>query len=160
MVWTNLGSVHIESTLYSNKTVRFESIVQGSQKLYVGNIDFDATKEDLEELFSEYGEVLDVFIPRHKNSGLPRGFAFVTMDQANAENAIEGANGMEFMGRKMIVNKPLPPGERIQRSRTGKSKHVMLASASKLASSNVVLSPSCILSLPFFLSLLLVPTSS
>jgi cold-inducible RNA-binding protein len=73
------------------------------------------------ELYSQYGDVTDVYIPRNKETGEPRGFAFVTLDEENATKAIEATNGMEYMGRQLAVSLPLPPGEKSTRSREGTS---------------------------------------
>lgn len=82
------------------------------QKIYVGNLPFEATREQLMELYSQYGEVKSVFIPSDRTTGAGRGFAFVTMSDEDAANAIESTNGMEFEGRRLVVSEPLPPGEK------------------------------------------------
>lgn len=83
----------------------------------MGNLPFEATQEDISELFSAYGEVEEVFIPRSKFTGEPRGFAFVTMrDEQNVETAIGETNGADFMSRRLVVSKPLPPGEKPKRA--------------------------------------------
>ena len=69
-------------------------------------------KDDVLELYSKYGEVKDVFLPTDRQTGEFRGFAFVTMDKEAAEKAIEETSGMEFLGRRLAVSLPLPPGER------------------------------------------------
>ena len=69
-------------------------------KMYVGNLPFSATDDDIRSLFSEFGGVTDVFLPMDRVSGRPRGFAFVTMDSPEAMTAaIEGLNGKDFGGR-------------------------------------------------------------
>ncbi len=74
-------------------------------KMYIGNLSFDTTKQDLENLFSEYGAVTDVHLPTDRESGRPRGFAFVTMDSKDAMNkAIAGVNGTDVGGRSLKVN--------------------------------------------------------
>lgn len=87
----------------------------GAQKLYVGNLSFDATKDDVGELYSKYGTVRDVYFPLNQQTGAPRGFAFVTLDEENAEKAIEETNGLEFLGRPLVVSLPIPPGEKSAR---------------------------------------------
>jgi RNA recognition motif-containing protein len=96
----------------------FSDLVDGTQKVYVGNIPFASTKEDLEEYFSKFGTVKDVFAPLDSR-GEPRGFAFVAIMKEEAEAVIQATNGMEFMGRDLNVNIPLPPGEKPQK-RPGK----------------------------------------
>lgn len=82
--------------------------------MYVGNISFQSSKEDLGEYFGQYGEVKDVFIPVNK-FGDSRGFCFITVKDEDVETVIEATNGGEFMGRPLAVNHPLPPGEKPQK---------------------------------------------
>ncbi|MGB0334743.1 MAG: RNA recognition motif domain-containing protein [Opitutales bacterium] len=82
-------------------------------KMYVGNLSYDATDNDIRELFEAHGEVTDVFIVKDRESGRPRGFAFVTMgapEQMTA--AIEALNGEEFLGRALTINEAQPREER------------------------------------------------
>jgi len=82
-------------------------------KMYVGNLPFAAQEQDIRELFSQYGGVTEVFLPMDRESGRPRGFAFVTMDSADAmNNSINAQNGQEFMGRKLAINEARPREER------------------------------------------------
>lgn len=74
-------------------------------KIFVGNLDFKATRGDLESLFAEAGEVQDVFIPTDRNTGRPRGFAFVEFSsEEEAEKAIELFDEHELGGRNIRVN--------------------------------------------------------
>ncbi|KPJ64407.1 MAG: RNA-binding protein [Syntrophobacter sp. DG_60] len=85
--------------------------MQGS-KLYVGNLDYTVTKEQLEELFSSYGEV------RQVNVIEGRGFGFVEMSsQSEAEKAKEALNGSDFKGRSLRVDEARPPRGRQSRDR-------------------------------------------
>ena len=82
-------------------------------KLYVGNLSFDATEQDLRDLFGSYGEVTELFMPTDRDSGRPRGFAFVTMDSTDSMgSAIEAVNGQEFQGRALVVNEAKPQENR------------------------------------------------
>lgn len=82
-------------------------------KMYVGNLPFVAQESDIRELFSQYGTVTDIFLPMDRESGRPRGFAFVTMDTPEAmQAAINGLNGQEFQGRKLGINEARPREER------------------------------------------------
>lgn len=82
-------------------------------KMYVGNLSFDTTKQDLETLFSEHGSVTDVHLPMDRDSGRPRGFAFVTMDSKDAMNAAMTAlDGKDVDGRTLKVNEAQPRVER------------------------------------------------
>ena len=78
-------------------------------KIYVGNLNFDTSMEEVKAAFSEYGEVKDVFMPSDYD-GNPRGFAFVQMEEENALTAIDGLNGAELGGRTLNVKKSLPKG--------------------------------------------------
>jgi RNA recognition motif-containing protein len=84
-------------------------------KMYVGNLSYDTTDSDIRELFEAHGEVADVFIVKDRESGRPRGFAFVTMGSPEEMNAaIEGLNGEEFLGRALTINEARPREERPQ----------------------------------------------
>ncbi len=74
--------------------------------IYVGNLSYDVTKEDLNEVFTEYGEVKRVHIPTDRETGRMRGFAFVEMNSDEQEDqAISTLDGAEWMGRTLKVNK-------------------------------------------------------
>ncbi len=77
-------------------------------KIYVGNLSFNTTQETLEDLFSQFGEVSEVAVVTDRETGRPRGFAFVTMDDEGAKKAIEELNGNEFEGRSLNVNEAKP----------------------------------------------------
>ncbi|MGB0264275.1 MAG: RNA recognition motif domain-containing protein [Opitutales bacterium] len=82
-------------------------------KMYVGNLSFDASFEDIKGLFEAHGGVEDVFIVKDRESGRPRGFAFVTMETKEAmDTAIEALNGEEFLGRPLVINEARPREER------------------------------------------------
>ena len=73
-----------------------------AQKLYVGNLPFSATEEEIRSLFSQYGEVQSVQIVSDRDTGRPRGFAFVEMQ--NADEAIRALDNQAFGGRNHKVN--------------------------------------------------------
>jgi cold-inducible RNA-binding protein len=82
-------------------------------KIYVGNLSYDVTQEDLQSLFEAHGTVSDVFIVKDRESGRPRGFAFVTMEtKESMVTAIEALNGKEFMGRELAINEARPREDR------------------------------------------------
>ena len=82
-------------------------------KMYVGNLSYDATDTEIRELFEAHGTVSDVFIVKDRESGRPRGFAFVTMsEKSEMDAAIEALNGAEFMGRNLAINEARPREER------------------------------------------------
>ena len=74
--------------------------------LYLGNLNFDAKESEIEELFSQFGQVDSVKVIRDRYSGKSRGFAFVELESDEAgEKALEQLNDTEFLGRKILVNK-------------------------------------------------------
>ncbi len=74
-------------------------------KLYVGNISFDTNEEALRNAFAEHGEVEEVAVITDRDTGRPRGFAFVTMRDDNAaRTAMDALNGKELDGRALNVN--------------------------------------------------------
>jgi RNA recognition motif-containing protein len=76
-----------------------------SKKLYVGNIPFSATEADLRDLFERHGAVGSVNVIMDRETGRPRGFAFVEMEDANAaEAAIRALDGSQMGGRTLRVN--------------------------------------------------------
>jgi RNA recognition motif-containing protein len=76
-----------------------------SKKLYVGNIPFTATEDALRALFEKHGEVRSVSVISDRETGRPRGFAFVEMAEASAaQDAIQALDGSEFGGRDLRVN--------------------------------------------------------
>ncbi|EAW36454.1 MULTISPECIES: RNA-binding protein [Lyngbya] len=77
--------------------------------IYVGNLAYEVTEEDLKSVFAEYGAVQRVSIPTDRETGRPRGFAFVEMGAESEEDAaIEALDGAEWMGRDLKVNKAKP----------------------------------------------------
>ncbi len=72
--------------------------------IFVGNLSFKASSEELRELFAPYGEVRSVRIMKDRATRRPRGFAFVEMSDSQAAKAIKGLDGREFMGRSLRVN--------------------------------------------------------
>lgn len=82
-------------------------------KLYVGNLSYSTTQDSLESAFSEHGQVDEVAIVMDRETGRPRGFAFVTMtNDQEARTAIEAVNGREIDGRTVTVNEARPKAER------------------------------------------------
>ena len=77
--------------------------------IYIGNMSFDTTEDQLRQAFTAFGEVSTVKIITDKNSGEPRGFAFVEMSgKSEAMAAISGLNGQELNGRALNVNEAKP----------------------------------------------------
>jgi RNA recognition motif-containing protein len=75
-----------------------------SKRLYVGNLPFDATTENVRAAFEAFGTVHEVSLVTDRDTGRPRGFGFVEMDEEGAKAAIEGLDSKEFGGRDLKVN--------------------------------------------------------
>ena len=81
--------------------------------VYVGNLSYEVTQDDLTQAFAEYGTVKRVQLPTDRETGRLRGFAFVEMEtEAEETAAIEALDGAEWMGRDLKVNKAKPREER------------------------------------------------
>lgn len=77
--------------------------------IYVGNLSYEVTQDDLSNVFQEYGKVKRVQLPTDRETGRPRGFGFVEMEtDAEEAKAIEALDGAEWMGRDIKVNKAKP----------------------------------------------------
>ncbi len=80
--------------------------------IYVGNLSYEVTQADLKEVFADYGSVTRVHVPTDRETGRPRGFAFVEMDtEAEESKAIETLDGAQWMGRSLKVNQARPREE-------------------------------------------------
>jgi RNA recognition motif-containing protein len=81
--------------------------------IYVGNLSYEVTQDTLSAVFAEYGTVKRVQVPTDRETGRPRGFAFVEMGtEAEETAAIEALDGAEWMGRDLKVNKAKPKEDR------------------------------------------------
>lgn len=74
------------------------------KKIYVGNLPYTATENDIRDLFARYGNVNSVNIVNDRETGRPRGFGFVQMEDKEADAAISALDGQEFGGRTLRVN--------------------------------------------------------
>jgi len=84
-----------------------------STKLFVGNLSFDITENDLQDAFAAHGTVVEANLMMDRATGRPRGFGFVTMSSPEeAQKAIDGVNGKELGGRALTVNVARPREER------------------------------------------------
>lgn len=81
-------------------------------KIYVGNLSFDTNENSLRTAFAAHGEVEDVAVITDRDTGRPRGFAFVTMPDSAARAAIDALNGKELDGRTINVNEARAKTER------------------------------------------------
>ncbi len=82
-----------------------------SKKIYVGNLPFSATEDEVRELFSGYGNVTSVNLITDRETGRPRGFGFVEMESGGDE-AIEAVNGSDMGGRRLSVSEARPRNDR------------------------------------------------
>lgn len=88
-----------------------------SSKLYVGNMSFKTTEDELRSAFGQFGNVTDVYVAMDKMTGRPRGFAFVTFSSPEeAKVAAEKLNGVDLGGRALTVNEARPKEEGAGRS--------------------------------------------
>jgi RNA recognition motif-containing protein len=87
-----------------------------NKSLYVGNLPYDASEDDIRSAFSAHGQVHSVKVVTDRETGRPRGFAFVEMSEGDAESAVKAMNGKDFGGRALRVNEA---NERAPRSGGG-----------------------------------------
>jgi len=90
-----------------------------NKKLYVGNLNFSCVDEELHNLFSQYGNVISARVIKDRDTGRSKGFGFVEMEDADAQNAIQNLNGFSLAGRVINVNEARPQGERPPREHRG-----------------------------------------
>lgn len=82
-------------------------------KLYVGNLPFNISNDDLQALFAQHGTVQEASVVMDRATGRSRGFGFVTMaTDEDAQKAIEALHGNDFQGRNLVVNEARPPKPR------------------------------------------------
>jgi RNA recognition motif-containing protein len=79
-----------------------------SKTLYVGNIPWSTKEEDLQQFFSQFGEVEECRIITERSTGRSRGYGFVEVNEEQAAEIVEKANGVEIEGRKIVVNEAKP----------------------------------------------------
>lgn len=88
-------------------------MIEMNNKLYVGNLSFNTTENDLHDAFAAHGSVIEANLMVDRETGRPRGFGFVTMSsEAEAEAAINALNGAQLDGRPLTVNVAKPREER------------------------------------------------
>ena len=101
-VWVSFLRFLIEfKSVFSHGEIVLKSI-------YVGNMAYSASEQDVRELFSQYGEVLSVKLIVDRDTGKAKGFGFVEMEDSEAEKAIDALNNSEFLGRNLRVNEAKP----------------------------------------------------
>ncbi len=82
------------------------------KKIYVGNLPFSVTEEELEGVFAQYGEVISVKLITDRDTGRPRGFGFVEMEDDGFEEAVSELDGSDLGGRQLKVSEARPRGDR------------------------------------------------
>jgi RNA recognition motif-containing protein len=93
-----------------------DDMTTNNKKLFVGNLPFSATEDELRQMFGQYGDIVDLKLIIDRMTGRSKGFAFVEFaDEATAQAAIEGMNGKDNNGRAMVVNVARPPAPREDR---------------------------------------------
>lgn len=86
--------------------------MDNKKKVYVGNLSYTVTTDELRKLFTEFGEVVDATVITDKMSGRSKGFGFVEYgEEEMAQKAVDEMNGKEVDGRKLVVNFARPPRE-------------------------------------------------
>ncbi|MDJ1177684.1 RNA-binding protein [Roseofilum sp. BLCC_M91] len=91
--------------------------------IYIGNLSYDATEEDLKLVFTDYGSVKRVTLPTDRETGRIRGFGFVDMEnESDEQSAISTLDGAEWMGRQIKVNKAKPREDRDRREKFSRSR--------------------------------------
>ncbi|MBT5774832.1 MAG: RNA-binding protein [Dehalococcoidia bacterium] len=83
-----------------------------SQRIYIGNLPYSASEEEVEQLFGQYGEVISCALPTDRETGRPRGFGFIEMSNEDASKAIEALDGADFGGRNLAVSEARPREDR------------------------------------------------
>lgn len=92
--------------------------------IYVGNLSYNLTEDELSQIFGEYGEVVSVKIVMDRETGRAKGFGFVEMaNEEEGEKAVEELDGAEVGGRDMKVNKAKPRPERPERRNFGRDRY-------------------------------------
>jgi RNA recognition motif-containing protein len=119
-----IGDVHPALLVRETLTIQRPLAEASMKNIYVGNLSFHTTEEELRKAFETHGKVDKVYIVTDKDTGQRRGFGFVEMsNDAEAEKAIAGLNGTPLQGRALKVNEARPKGERTastgERGRSG-----------------------------------------
>src|ERR1044071_6443845 len=110
----SVSSVMIRNPIHGNTLAADEAttIITMNSKLYVGNMSFKTSEADLRDAFSQFGSITDVYIANDRETGRPRGFAFVTFSTDTESNlAAEKMNGSDLDGRQLTVNDAKPTEE-------------------------------------------------
>ncbi|WP_244228432.1 RNA-binding protein [Methylacidiphilum sp. Yel] len=115
----------LDADLHFELILKEMLVFMNRTRLYVGNLPFRISENDLRELFEQYGQVNEINLIVDKMTGQSRGFAFVTMETSQAaQSAIDSLNGTSLSGRQIVVNEAKPREERPHRHRenSGRSR--------------------------------------
>jgi len=105
-------SVNPSSQDHTDRSINETGEIENGVKLYIGNLDYDTNEQRLRDVFNEFGDVIDIFIPVVRATKRSRGFAFVTFDsQDAAAQAIAQRDQTELDGRTIRVNESRPRGQ-------------------------------------------------
>jgi RNA recognition motif-containing protein len=109
--------MRVLSAFFAGETSSFVNLSQKEYRgfmknIYVGNLPWSSTEEDVRAAFERYGEVQSVKLITDRVTGRPRGFGFVEMDDAGGEEAINALDGTDFGGRNIKVNEARPKTDR------------------------------------------------
>ena len=104
----HLRSCYSRSRLGGSRNIRQESVGTLGKRIYVGNLPFSASEDEVRDLFAVYGEVESVALPMDRDTGRMRGFGFVEMADNDANQAIEALDGTEMDGRQLRINEARP----------------------------------------------------
>jgi len=88
--------------------------------IYVGNLPFSASEDEVRDLFAAYGDVESVRLISDRDTGRPRGFGFVTMGSSDASKAIEALNGTDLGGRSLRINEAQERGSSPRQGQGGR----------------------------------------
>jgi RNA recognition motif-containing protein len=106
-------SISCSSRIIGLLTPRGVIILEDKKKLYVGNLPYSVTSEELKNIFSEFGDIADAVVITDRGSGRSKGFGFVEFaTEEAAQKALEAMADKELEGRKLVVNFARPPRER------------------------------------------------
>ena len=100
-----------------------ENVKVLTKKIYVGNLSFDATEEQVNEMFAQYGKVDSIAMINDRDTGRFRGYSFVEMEDSAANAAIKALNDAELDGRMLRVNEARPREDRSSGRQNNKSKY-------------------------------------
>ena len=100
------------SQINTDRTEYIHAKEEKVKSIYVGNLPYNSTEEELQELFAQHGEVQTVKLVFDRATGRPRGFGFVEMEDEEANAAIEALDGVDFGGRTLRVNEARERSER------------------------------------------------